>query len=89
MSFKLQMNLFIHYSGQDATAEWLGQKDNILLRQGLPLESSFDTPRCDGKTTMASKGSLPRYCRLRAPPLPDEVATPNRDRDHSDQLATI
>jgi hypothetical protein len=36
-----------------------GKKDNILLRQGLPLESSFDTPRCDEKTTTASKGSLP------------------------------
>jgi hypothetical protein len=89
MSFKLQMNSFVEYSGQGAAAECLSQKDNILLRQGLPLESSFDTPRCDGKTTMSSKGSLPRYCRLRAAPLPDEVATPNRDRDHSDQSATI
>jgi hypothetical protein len=53
------MNSFAHYSGQGATAEWLGQKDKILLRQGLLLESSFDTHRCDGKTTMASKGSLP------------------------------
>jgi hypothetical protein len=66
------------------------QKDNILLQQGLPLESSFDTSRCDGKTTTASKGSLPCFCRLRAPPLPDEVATPpNRDRDRSYQSATI
>jgi hypothetical protein len=59
MSFKLQMNSFTHYSGQGATAEWLPQKDNILLQRGLPLESSFDTPRCGGKTTTASKGSLP------------------------------
>jgi hypothetical protein len=59
MSFKLQTNSFAHYSGQRAAAKWLGQKDKILLRQGLPLESSFDTPRCDGKTTTASKGSLP------------------------------
>jgi hypothetical protein len=60
------MKFVSEYSGQGAAAEWLGQKDNILPRQGLPLESSFDTHRCDGKTTMASKGSLPRYCRLRA-----------------------
>jgi hypothetical protein len=59
MSFKSQVNLSAQYSGQGATAEWVAQKDNILLRQGLPLESSFDTPRCDGKTTTASKGSLP------------------------------
>jgi hypothetical protein len=45
--------------GQGVPAEWLGQNDNILLQQGLPLESSFDTQRCDGKTTTASKGSLP------------------------------
>jgi hypothetical protein len=59
MSFKLQMNSFAHYSGQGAAAEWPPQKDKILLRQRLPLKSSFDTPRCDGKTTTASKGSLP------------------------------
>jgi hypothetical protein len=59
----------------------LGKKDNFLLRQELRLESSFDTPRCDGKTATASKGSLPRYCRLHAPRLPDEVAIPPiRDR---------
>jgi hypothetical protein len=90
MSFKLQMNSFFHYSGQGAAAEWPPKKDNILLRQGLKLESSFDTSPRDGKTTASSKASLPRYCRLRAPPLPDEVATPpNRDRGHSDQSATI
>jgi hypothetical protein len=59
MSFKLQMNLFTDYSGQGAAAEWSPAKGQILLRRGLPLESSFDTPRCDGKTTTASKGSLP------------------------------
>jgi hypothetical protein len=59
MSFKLQMNSYLDYSGQGAAAEWLPQKDNFLLRQGLPLESSFDTPRRDGKTTTPSKGSLP------------------------------
>jgi hypothetical protein len=59
MSFKLQMKFVSEYSGQGGEAEWPVEKDNILLLTGLPLESSFDTPRCDGKTTMASKGSLP------------------------------
>jgi hypothetical protein len=62
----------------------------------LPLESSFDTPGCDGKTTAASKGSLPCFCRLLAPPLPDEVATSrtaiegmatNRQPSKKDRLA--
>src|SRR5882724_7311194 len=52
MSFKLQMNSLVQYSGQGRQAEWPAQKDNILLLTRLPLESSFDTPRCDGKTTM-------------------------------------
>jgi hypothetical protein len=60
MSFKLQMKFVSEYRGQGGQAEWPAQKDNILLQQGLPLESSFDTHRCDGKTTTASKGSLPR-----------------------------
>jgi hypothetical protein len=59
MSFKLQMKFVSEYSGQGAEAEWPPQKDNILLRRGLPLKSSFDTPRGDEKTTTASKGSLP------------------------------
>jgi hypothetical protein len=59
MSFKLQVNSFAYYIGQGARAEWPPAKGHILLRQGLPLESSFDTPRCGGKTTTASKGSLP------------------------------
>jgi hypothetical protein len=75
MSFKLQMNPFVQYSGQGAAEEWPSQKDNILLQRGLPLESSFDTPLRGGKTTTASKASLPRYCRLRAPSPPDQVAT--------------
>src|SRR5215210_6844135 len=75
MSFKLQMKFLPPYTGQGAAAEWLSQKDNILLKSGLPLESSFDPVRCCGKTTARSKASLPRYCRLRAPSPPDEVAT--------------
>jgi hypothetical protein len=59
MSFKLQMKFLSEYSGQGRVAKWPPQKDNILLLTRLPLESSFATPRCDGKTTMASKGSLP------------------------------
>jgi hypothetical protein len=90
MSFKLQMKFARQYSGSGAAAEWPLQKDNILLQRGLLLESSFDTPRRGGKTTAASKASLPRYCRLRAAPLPDEVATSlNRDGSDSDQSATI
>jgi hypothetical protein len=90
MSFKLQMKFLSEYSGQGTIAEWPAQKDNILLRQGVLLESSFDTTPRDGKTTASSKASLPRYCRLRAAPLPDEVATSsNRDRGHSDQSATM
>jgi hypothetical protein len=75
MSFKLQMKFVVTIAGRGPQRNGLAQKDNILLQQGLLLESSFDTPHCCGKTTTASKASLPRYCRLRAAPAPDEVAT--------------
>src|SRR5213592_1637356 len=44
MSFKLQINSSFQYRVQGVAAEWLRQKDNILLRRRLSLESSFDTP---------------------------------------------
>src|SRR5436309_10131595 len=75
MSFRLQVKIGRLAYRKRARAEWPRQKDNILLQRGLLLESSFDTSRHGGKTTALSKGSLPRYCRLRAPSAPNEVAT--------------
>jgi hypothetical protein len=90
MSFKLKMNSYRNIARGVGKRNGLPQKDNILLQRGLRLESSFDTSLRCGKTTAASKASLPRFCRLRAATPPDEVATsPNPDRDHSDQSATM
>src|SRR3954471_14908719 len=55
MSFKLQIKSCSQYRVQGIVAEWLPQKDNILLPRRLSLESSFDAPPPSGKTT-ASQG---------------------------------
>jgi hypothetical protein len=88
---------FVHqYSGQGATAEWAAQKDNILLQRGLPLESSFDTPRCDGKTTTDQKVRCPAFaacapqpCRTRLRPLRTvtEITATNRQPSKKDAFA--
>jgi hypothetical protein len=59
MPFWLQMKFDAYYRGQGAPAERFSRKDNILLRPKEPLECSFGPTRCGGKTTTASKASLP------------------------------
>jgi hypothetical protein len=93
MSFKLQGNSRPEYSGQGALAECLPQKDNILLQRGLRLESSFDTPRCGGKTTTDQKlhcldiaACASHPCRMRLRPLRTviEVTATNRQPSKKD-----
>jgi hypothetical protein len=82
-----------HYRGWIHLSEPLLLKGEILLWDRQPLASRFDPRPCGKKTTTIAKAGMPRYCRLRAAPAPEEVATPapplNRDRRHSDKSATI
>jgi hypothetical protein len=86
----------LNITGRVAKRNGLLQKDNILLRQGLPLESSFDTSRCDEKPQRHQKDRCPAFaacaphrCRTRLRPLRTvtEITATNRQPSKKDAFA--